>query len=48
MSGDDVTTDEWLAVVLGFFVGLVVAVKLVALVIVVGAKVVMGWVMDHM
>lgn len=41
-------TDEWLAVALGFFVGVLIAVKLVALVILLGAKVVMGWIMDQM
>ena len=41
-------TDEWLVLFLGIFIGLVVAVKVVAWVVVVCAKVVMGWVMDHM
>lgn len=41
-------TDEWLAVVLGFFIGVVVCVKLLAFVVVTVGRIVMHWVMDQM
>lgn len=44
----EVNTDEVLALVLGFFVGVVVCAKVIAWVAVKAGRIVMHWVMDHM
>lgn len=42
------STDEWLAVVIGFFIGVAVCVKLISWLIVEAGKLFMRWVMGHM